>query len=286
MIKLYTDTSANLPLSLTLQHNITVVPFSYSVNSIEVTYSDKTDFDGKAFYDAMRNGAKVRTSMIGVGTFIDFFTESLELGHDVLYIGMSGGISGTANAASIAVKELREKYPNANISAIDTCAASLGEGLLVLEAAKLISQEKTFAEIEKRILQRKSTMCQYFTVDNLEYLKRGGRISSAVALVGTILNIKPLLTGDENGKIIMCGKVRGRKQALTSLAEKYDQLVLDKKEDIAIAHADCESDADYLISRLREVGFQGECLSACYEPVTGSHVGPGAVALFFQGKNK
>lgn len=129
-------------------------------------------------------------------------------------------------------------------------------------------------------------MCQYFTVDNLEYLKRGGRISSAVALVGTILNIKPLLTGDENGKIIMCGKVRGRKQALNSLAEKYDQLVLDKKEDIAIAHADCESDADYLISRLREVGFQGECLSACYEPVTGSHVGPGAVALFFQGKNK
>lgn len=284
MIKLFTDTSANLPLNLIHQYDISVVPFSYSINSIEADYSENTEFDGKAFYEAMRNGAVVNTSMVSPGTFIEFFSKALDAGNDVLYVGMSGGISGTAYSASIAVEELKDIYPGSKISAIDTLAASLGEGLLVLEAAELIAEGKSFEEIEERILRRRETMCQYFTVDDLEHLKRGGRISGTVALLGSLLNIKPMLMGDPDGKIVMCGKSRGRNRALDALAEKYATLALDKKADIAIAHADSESDTEYLIDKLREHGFEGNCLIEYYEPVTGAHVGPGTIALFFHGK--
>lgn len=286
MIKLYTDTSANLPLELILRHNITVVPFSYSIDGVEADYSAETEFDGKAFYNSMRNGAVVNTSMINIDTFIDLFSKELEAGNHVLYIGMSSGISGTAHSASVAIDELRKKYPDGKIAAIDTLAASLGEGLLVLDAAALIAEGKPFEEIVKHISNQRETMCQYFTVDNLEYLRRGGRISGPAALLGSILNIKPMLTGNADGQIVLCGKTRGRKRALDSLAEKYANLVIDKSADIAIAHADSEDDAKYLLKKLNGLGFKGNCLIACYEPVTGAHVEPGTIALFFPGKHK
>ncbi|MGI6039192.1 MAG: DegV family protein [Clostridiales bacterium] len=286
MIKLFTDTSANLPLNLIIENDITIVPFSYSIDGIEADYSEKSDFDGKAFYDAMREGAVVNTSMVNPGTFIEAFSKELEAGNDVLYVGMSGGISGTAHSAAVAVEKLRAVYSDAKIAAIDTLAASLGEGLLVLEAAARIAEGMSFEEVEDRILTLRDFMCQYFMVDDLEYLKRGGRISGTAAILGSILNIKPILTGNSAGKIVMDGKSRGRKRALATLADKYAELVLDKKADIGIAHADSESDVEYLIDLLREHGFEGKCLKVYYEPVTGSHVGPGTIALFFQGKYK
>lgn len=283
MLQLFTDTSANLPVALTKQHHITVVPFSYTVDGKETDYPDDVDFDGAAFYGAMRRGAVVKTSMVNPDLMANYFERALSQGDDVLYVGMSGGISGTAHAAAMAVQELQEEFPERKIAAIDTYAASLGEGLLVLEAARMLENGAPFSLIVEQISQRRRTMCQYFTVDDLAYLERGGRVSKAAAIVGTVLKIKPLLRGDDEGKIVQCGKTRGRKQSLTALADFYEKLAADKTEEIGIAHADDEAGAQFLLDALRQRGFTGECLTVCYEPVTGSHVGPGTVALFFQG---
>ena len=286
MIQLFTDTSANLPFAVTQEKHISVVPFSYTVDGVEMKYPTDTEFDGKAFFDAMLRGAMVKTSMVSVGAFLEQFEQALQAGNDVLYIGMSGGVSGTANSAAIAVSELREKYPERKIAAVDTYAASLGEGLQVLAAVRMIEQGVGFDEVVAQIERGRHNMCQYFTVADLEYLKRNGRLSSVVALAGTILHIKPILMGDETGHIVQCGKVRGSQRALERLAEKYDALVSDRSAGIGIAHADNERGAETLLARLRERGFTGECMTVMYEPVTGSHVGPGTVALFFPGVHK
>ena len=286
MLQLFTDTSANLPVALTKQHHITVVPFSYTVDGKETDYPDDADFDGAAFYGAMRRGAVVKTSMVNPDLMANYFERALSQGDDVLYVGMSGGISGTAQAAVIAAGELTEKYPARKIVTIDTYAASLGEGLQVLEAARMIEEGKSLDEIKAHLLSRRPHMCQFFTVDDLAYLKRGGRISSATALIGTVLSIKPILCGDETGHIVSCGKVRGMKRAYQELANYYDGRALDKGEMLGIAHADNEEGAQALIALLRDKGFTGECLNVVYEPVTGAHVGPGTVALFFYGTEK
>lgn len=286
MLQLFTDTSANLPVALTKQHHITVVPFSYTVDGRETDYPDDVDFDGAAFYGAMRRGAVVKTSMVNPDLMANYFERALSQGDDVLYVGMSGGISGTAQAAVVAAGELTEKYPARKIVTIDTYAASLGEGLQALEAARMIEEGKSLDEIKAHLLARRPHMCQFFTVDDLAYLKRGGRISSATALIGTVLSIKPILRGDETGHIVSCGKVRGMKRAYQELANYYDGRALDKSEMLGIAHADNEEGAQALIALLRERGFTGECLNVVYEPVTGAHVGPGTVALFFYGTEK
>lgn len=286
MLQLFTDTSANLPVALTKQHHITVVPFSYTVDGKETDYPDDADFDGAAFYGAMRRGAVVKTSMVNPALMANYFERALSQGDDVLYVGMSGGISGTAHAASLAVEELKEEFPERKVASIDTYAASLGEGLLVVEAARMLENGASFDEIVEKISQRRHVMCQYFTVDDLAYLERGGRVSKAAAIVGTVLKIKPLLRGDEEGKIVLCGKTRGRKQSLASLADFYEKLVADKTEEIGIAHADDAECAQFLLDALRKRGFTGDCLTVCYEPVTGCHVGPGTVALFFYGVHR
>ena len=286
MIKLFTDTSANLPVSIIREYGIEVVPFSYTVNGKEVPYSAETDFNGKAFYEAMRAGAEVKTSMINVSDFMAAFEQWIAKGDAVIYVGMSGGISGTAHSAKLAAEELLEKYPAAKIAAIDTYAASLGEGFLVIETAKMIERGDPFLKIVKKIELLRKNMCQFFTVDDLAYLRKGGRISGAAAVVGTILNIKPILRGDENGKIVLCGKIRGFNKSMEALANKYDELVFDKTADVGIAHADNPEGAQRLEGILRAKGFSGELLKVVYEPVTGSHVGPGTIALFFMGEHK
>lgn len=282
LIKIYTDTSANLPEDIIEKYGLAVIPFSYSVNGIETTGEN---FDGKGFYDAMRAGTIVKTSMINCSSFIEAFGAELSLGNDVIYIGMSGGISGTAHAAEMAADELRAEFPQRRIAVIDTFAASLGEGMQVIKAAEMRNSGESFDRIVERISAERHTMCQYFTVDDLEYLKRGGRLSRTSMALGTVLKIKPTLMGDKEGKIVLCGKVRGRRQSLLALADKYEEYVRDKSEDIGVAHADDAESADFLIDELRKRGCRGKCMTVCYEPVTGSHVGPGTVALFFTGSS-
>ena len=286
MIQIFTDTSANLPAAYIQKYFLRVIPLHYSINGVQAEQDPTIDFDGKTYYDAMRSGAPVSTAMINLAAFLEPLHAALAAGDDVIYIGMSGGISGTAHAAALAAEELREKYPHAKIMTIDTYAASLGEGLQVLEAAELLRAGRSFEEVGDRILARRPHMCQFFTVDDLNYLKRGGRISGAAALVGSVLGIKPILRGDETGHIVSCGKVRGNKKAYAELADYFDKRALDKTARIGIAHADNREGTDYLLGLLRERGFTGECLEVYYEPVTGAHVGPGTVALFFYGTEK
>ncbi len=283
MIRLFTDTSANLPHELIEKNQITVLPFSYTVNGKAVDYPEDRDFDGKAFYEAMRNGDEIKTSMVNEALFLNAFEPCLQAGDSVLYVGMSGGISGTAACAKTAAQELLEKYPSAEIATIDTFAASLGEGMQVLDAAALIEKGRAFWEIVDTIQAGKKRMHQFFTVEDLNYLKKGGRLSSAAAFVGNILSIKPILKGNEVGQIVMCGKTRGFKKALDALAEKFSEMATDKSAPVGIAHADNEEGLAYLLEKLKEHAFTGKLLPVMYEPVTGSHVGPGTVALFFYG---
>lgn len=284
MTQLFTDTSANLPVEIIDEYGIEVVPFSYTIDGVE--YIPEREFDGKAFYAAMRAGSAVKTSMVNTGTFIERFKAALDAGKDVLYIGMSGGISGTANAALMAKQELDEEYPDRKIVVIDTLAASLGEGLFVIKAAEQLKDGVALDAIEETIRAQVPSMCQSFTVDDLKYLKNTGRVSGAAAIIGNVLSIHPILIGDYEGKIVVKAKVRGMKRTLDALAERYAELALSKTETIGIAHADNEEGKAYLVQRLRDKGLTGKCLSVCYEPVTGSHVGPGTVALFFFGTDR
>lgn len=284
MTQLFTDTSANLPVEIIDEYGIEVVPFSYTIDGVE--YIPEREFDGKAFYAAMRAGSEVKTSMVNAGTFIERFKAALDAGKDVLYIGMSGGISGTANAALMAKQELDEEYPDRKIVVIDTLAASLGEGMFVIKAAEQLKDGASLDAIEEDIRAQVPSMCQSFTVDDLKYLKKTGRVSGAAAIIGNVLSIHPILVGDYEGKIVVKSKVRGMKRTLAALAERYAELVLNKAETIGIAHADNEEGKEYLVQRLRDKGLTGKCLSVCYEPVTGSHVGPGTVALFFFGTDR
>lgn len=284
MTQLFTDTSANLPVEIIDEYGIEVVPFSYTIDGVE--YIPERGFDGKAFYAAMRAGSEVKTSMVNAGTFIERFKAALDAGKDVLYIGMSGGISGTANAALMAKQELDEEYPDRKIVVIDTLAASLGEGLFVIKAAEQLKDGVALDAIEETIRAQVPSMCQSFTVDDLKYLKKTGRVSGAAAIIGNVLSIHPILIGDYEGKIVVKAKVRGMKRTLDALAERYAELALSKTETIGIAHADNEEGKAYLVQRLRDKGLTGKCLSVCYEPVTGSHVGPGTVALFFFGTDR
>lgn len=284
MTQLFTDTSANLPAEIIDEYGIEVVPFSYTIDGVE--YIPEREFDGKAFYAAMRAGSEVKTSMVNAGTFIERFKTALDAGKDVLYIGMSGGISGTANAALMAKQELDEEYPDRKIVVIDTLAASLGEGLFVIKAAEQLKDGVAIDAIEEAIRAQVPSMCQSFTVDDLKYLKNTGRVSGAAAIIGNVLSIHPILIGDYEGKIVVKAKVRGMKRTLDALAERYAELALSKTETIGIAHADNEEGKAYLVQRLRDKGLTGKCLSVCYEPVTGSHVGPGTVALFFFGTDR
>ena len=286
MVRIVTDTSANLPRALILEHDITVLPFQYNVNGKEAVYSEDWDVDGKRFFDAMRAGAVIDTSLVNMGRFIDCFETMLQNGDDVLYIGMSGGVSGTANAARLAAEEMQEKYPERTVIAYDTYGAGLGEGLMVLEAVDMVKKGMSCAEINQYLVDRRQNMCHYFSVGDLKYLQRTGRVSLATAIVGNMLNIKPILIGDETGHIVAYAKERGTKRVLQHMINKYNELAEDKSARVAISHADEPETAEILLNMLRENGCTGECITSMWEPVTGSHVGPGSIALFFRGIHK
>ena len=285
MFRVFTDNGANLPADLVRSHGITVVPLRYEMDGVPFAeYDLATDsFNGEAYYAKMRAGAEVKTSMTNVGEFTEAFRPVLAGGEDVLYVGMSSGISGTNHAARLAGAELKEEFPDRKVVVVDTRCASLGEGIPVLRAAELREEGHSIEQTEKAVLEMCDNMCQYFTVADLRYLQKGGRISALSATVGGILNIKPILQGNEEGRIVLNSKVRGERKAYDTLAKIYDELCSDRTARIGVAHADNPAGAEDLIRRLRAVGFNGEAMTVCYEPVTGSHVGPGTVAFFFPG---
>lgn len=280
-----TDTSANLPAAFLRENEIAEIPFSYYIDGVEYLAPNSEEFDGAAFYSMMRH-TEVTTSLVNVQRYLDYFTPILERGEDILYIGMSSGISGAMQAGMTAMDLLREEYPERKMEAFDTLAASLGEGLFVIEAARLRQEGYSMEEVLSVLEQKRPRVCQYFTVDDLRYLKRGGRISGATAVVGTVLSIKPILKGNEEGKIIAHSKVRGRKNSIQTLANHLANEIHGENQTIYIAHGDCPEEAELLADLIREHYPSGTFLIVCYEPVTGSHVGPGTLALFFEGTKR
>ena len=284
--RIFTDTSANLPTDLTEAKGITVVPFSYCLNGEEFMCTDTRSFDGAGFYGAIRKHASVSTSQINPFRYEEYMEPVLQAGSDILYIGMSSGISGSFASSSVAIEQLRAKYPERDIRAVDTLSASLGEGIVVLKAVEYLESGMDIDEAEKRLNELSRKVCQIFIVDDLMHLRRTGRLSNAVALAGAVLQIKPMLKGNEKGQIVCIKKERGRRRAIESLVKVYENYIENAEEQIVgISHADCAEDAEYLASRLREVAAPKEILTVCYEPVTGSHVGPDTLALFFVGRD-
>ena len=279
-----TDTSANLPTALLKEHGVSVVPFSYYIKDKQYNCLDTGEFDGRRFYQAMRRGEKIMTSQINIFSYVRFFEPFLERGEDILMINMSSGISGSFRCAQLAAKELIDRYPERSIRLVDALGASLGEGLLVLRAVELRDAGFTLDQVCQRIEKEKHRMYQVFTVDDLTYLKNTGRVKGSAAVVGNMLKVKPLLKGNRDGEILNFGKVIGRRRALDSLAQKYKELVKRPgMQTVGIAHADCADDAEYLARQLNAYKPPKKILTVMYEPVTGSHVGPGTVALFFMG---
>ena len=265
MIKVMTDNAANLPPELRAQYGITELCLTYTIDGEPVDISKP--FDGHAFYEAMRKGAEVKTSMITPLAAREAMEPVLDRGDDVLYVGLSGGVSGTCWGVSVVAQELRERYPDRDIR--------------VLEAADMAQKGADMETIVARANQLIGKMRQHFMVDDLKFLRKGGRLSGAAAFAGTLLQIKPILQGDPEGKIVVLSKERGRKKAMDTLIQLYEELVEDKSAPVGISHAAAPAEALHLATALRQAGCTGEILSVCHEPVTGAHVGPGMLALYF-----
>ena len=285
MFQVFTDLAANIPQELVESFELGIIPIHCTVDGKLLDVA-KDGFDGPAFYAAMRAGAKTSTSMPAPAVFLDAFRPVLEKGEDLLYIGMSSGISGTVGLARTVAAELREEFPDRRIAVIDTKGASLGEGLPVLFAAELRRQGADFEQAVRQTQGKCDHMYQVFTVEDLEYLRRGGRLHSAVAAVGNMLNVKPILFGDADGHIVLRHMNVGRRRSLETLAAKYREFCADKAAPVGLAHCDSPEDTQRVVDKLRQAGCTGEILTVCYEPVTGSHVGPGTVALFFYGPRR
>lgn len=282
MFRIVTDTSSNLPTAYLQAENITVIPFTFHTESGEQSCMDTASFDAKAFYTAMRNGEKVTTSQIPPQRFVDNIRPMLENGEDVLFVSMSSGISGSYASSKIAANQLAEEFPERKILTVDTYSASLAEGIVVMRAVECRKEGLSIDETYQILRALRHRIAQIFTVGDLRYLKRTGRLSNLEATVGTVLQIKPLLKGDPEGKIVCFAKVRGRQRAIEEMAKRYEELVVSPEtQTVCISHADCEADAQILASMLRRSKAPKDILIVDYEPVTGSHVGPGALALFF-----
>lgn len=282
----FADGSANLPASKL--EGITLLPCSYFVEGVEQEYlGDVEGFDACAYYEKLKNGCKITTSLINTHRFLTHFRAVLEQGKDAVYIAMASGISGTYQAALLAKEELEEAYPDRFIHIVDSRGCGFGSGLLAIRAAELSRAETPVREAAALLDADVPHICQYFTVDDLNFLKRGGRVSGATAAIGTILNIKPILYGTADGHIVSYGRVRGRKKAIDALAEQYAKKQVDAKDRlVAISHGNCLEDAQLLAERIRAIAEPGELVIVPHEPFSGAHVGPGMLALFFYGAQR
>lgn len=276
-----TDSGANLPKNIILENDLTVVPLLYSYNGEDHFTIYPDEFDGDAYYEIIKK-VDVTTSTVNIQQFIDAWEPLLKEGKDILHVSMSSGISSTYQTSHMAMEMLSEEYPDRIICTVDTYAASLGEGLSVFDAIDYRKNGLGILEVEKKLLERRCKIRQVFTVDDLNFLKKGGRLSGASALIGSLLNIKPILIGNEIGQIILKSKERGRKQAMKQLLKEYVEMAADPVNDlVTIAHACAYEDTEWLVNEIKKVHPEQKILTEIYEPVTGCHVGTGTVALFF-----
>lgn len=283
-----TDAFSNLPGAVLKALNILIFSCTYFVDGKPVQYSgDIETFDAHAYYDHIRAGSVITTSLVNADAFINCFRPLLEQGQDVLYVGLSSGVSGTYQASCMAAEELMAEFPERKIRTVDSLGAGLGTGLLVCRGADLRQEGKSLDETADTLEAERMRLCEFFTVGSLEYLRRSGRVSAATAAIGSVLNIKPLLYGDNEGHIVSCAKPRGRKRAVDAIVEKFEKLAVDvENRRIAISHGDCLEEAQALAERISRIAKPKELILCAHEPFTGAHVGPDMLALFFFGTQR
>lgn len=283
---IFTDSACDISPDILSRWGVQYRSLTFHFEGEDREYSNN-EMSAEEFYRNMRAGKIAKTAAVNVETFKAAFEEVLQDEKDLLYVGFSTGLSNTCNAAQLAANELKEQYPQRKILVVDTLSASAGFGMLLYLTVKKRDEGASIEEAAQFVLENRLHLCHWFTVDDLVYLKRGGRISSAVALVGTMLGIKPVLHMDNNGHLINVTQARGRKASLKALANKYTELALDPKAGpVFISHGDCMEDVKRLSEMLRTQHGVEVDLVADVGPVIGAHSGPGTLALFFLGRER
>ena len=294
MFQIVVDSAANIPAELVKKYDIRVISFVNYVNGQPLTCFDpdltmeQERVKGKEYYDALRAGAEIKTGLISSGDFEECFRSIMENNEDVLYFSLSKNISGTYNSARIAAQELMENPPmGRRIRMIDSLNASLAQGILAIYASEMRSQGMDFDTIADTLETYPARMNGIFTVGDLKYLAKTGRLSGSAALVGNILSIKPILRGNKDGYIVQYKKCRGRKAALNTLVSLVCETIIDPKEQIiGIAHADSYEDSLYVMEEIQKRIQIREFINTSYDYCTGSHVGPDTIALFYMAKDR
>ncbi len=290
MFKVITDSASNLTEDIVKKYDIDIISYTYTVdNELHKCYEPgvNDEEEGKRYYDRMRAGSEIHTSLISPSDIEEVFEKYMKDGYDILFITISSKLSGTYQSALIASEDLADLYPDSRCVVIDSLSASLGEGFLAIEAAKFRDRGADIDEAAQWIYDNRLKMRHIFTVDDLKYLRKGGRISTSVSLVGAVLNIKPVLIASDEGTIGLASVVRGRKRALDALVKNYiDFAVSPSESTLGIAHCDCPEDAEYIISRINSVCPPKEIINCYYDRCTGGHVGPGAICIFFMGADR
>ena len=283
-----TDSSCNLPAKMIDDYGLEIISLKYFAGETAFeSYTKGVDPDFKAFYDMARKKEPLSTTLASPELCEQVFERVLSTGSDIIYIGFSSGLSGTFQVARNILEELKEKYTDQKIYYVDSLAASLGQGLLVHYAVQKKNEGATIEELYDWLMDNRLKLCHWFTVDDLFYLKRGGRVSGAAAVMGTVLSIKPVLHVDNEGKLIPKSKAIGRKRAIETLVTKMKETAIDpENQTIFISHGDCLEDAEYLAELIKTELKVKEVFIHFIEPVIGCHSGPGTLALFFMGEHR
>lgn len=279
------DATLDLPNSVIEEYKIKVIPMGVNIDNVEFThYPDEREITVEDFYQKLKNGAVSHTSQITPAIFITTFEKILKQGMDIIYIAFSSGLSGTYLTSQLAIRELLEEYPDRKIYSIDSLCASIGEGLLVLNAAMQKRNGMNIEDLKDWLEKNKRCSRHWFTVKDLFYLKRGGRITSIEAMVGTALKIRPVLSTDSAGKLEVVSKIRGSKTELDFLARKLEEEgTCLEEQTIIIGHGDDLGQAQELEAAIRRKGLVKDIIISKIGPVIGTHTGPGMLALVFMG---
>lgn len=287
LFEIITDSSSDLPEEYFHEHNLECIKLGFLMEGVSYEGEDGASMEAKAFYAKLRSGAMPSTYQVTAEAAKAHFEKYLAAGKDILVIAFSSGLSGTEGSYRVAAKELKEAYPDRSVAVVDSLCASLGEGLFVDYVVKKADSGATLQETAAYAEALKPYMCHYFTVDNLFHLKRGGRVSAATAVVGSVLNIKPVLHVDDAGHLVPVSKTMGRKKSVLALMKYMEQLqTLGEGDPVFISHGDCIEDAEYLAELVKE-RFPGHEIMINYiGPVIGTHAGAGTLALFFKGKHR
>ena len=284
---IFTDSCCDLPINFVKENNIEVMELRVNLKGEDIPDDLGESINYKDFYKLIRNGEMPTTSQANVGEFQERFQKYVNEGYSIIYIGFSSALSGCVNSARLAMENIKLDNENADITIIDSKCASMGLGLLVYYASKMLKEGKSKDEIVNWIEENKLRVNHWFTVDDLNHLKRGGRVSSSVAIVGTMLSIKPIMHVDDEGRLTPVSKVKGRKKSIKVLQEKIVEKIVNPEEQVIfISHGDCLEEAEHLKELITSVIKVKDVIINNVGPVIGSHSGPGTMALFFIGNSR